>query len=121
MSLAGLRDISVIETPPEGRRPIRTFVGPYEDDLIRKAIEREVARGGQCFYLHNRIDTLDEIAEHLRALCPKVRFARAHGQMEERELESTMLSFLRGDADCLVATTIIESGLDIPSANTLIV
>jgi transcription-repair coupling factor (superfamily II helicase) len=121
MSLAGLRDISVIETPPEGRRPIRTYVGPHEDDLIRKAIEREVARGGQVFYLHNRVETLSEVAEHLRALCPKVRFVEAHGQMDERELESTMLSFLRGDADCLVATTIIESGLDIPSANTLIV
>ncbi len=121
MSLAGLRDISVIETPPEGRRPIRTYVGPHEDDLIRKAIEREVARGGQVFYLHNRVETLSEVAEHLRSLCTKVRFVEAHGQMDERELESTMLSFLRGDADCLVATTIIESGLDIPSANTLIV
>ncbi len=121
MSLAGLRDISVIETPPEGRRPIRTYVGPYEEDLVRRAIEREVARGGQCFYLYNRIDTLHEVAEHLRAACPGARFAEAHGQMDERELEETMLAFLRGDADCLVATTIIESGLDIPSANTLIV
>jgi transcription-repair coupling factor (superfamily II helicase) len=121
MSLAGLRDISVIETPPEGRRPIRTYVGPYDEELVRRAIEREAGRGGQVFFLHNRVETIDETAERLRALCPQVRFAVAHGQMDERELETTMLSFLRGDADCLVATTIIESGLDIPQANTLIV
>ena len=121
MSLAGLRDISVIETPPEGRRPIRTFVGPYDEDLVRRAIEREVERGGQAFFLHNRIETLPEAIEGLRALCPGVRFAEVHGQMDEGELEATMLTFLRGDADCLVATTIIESGLDIPTANTLIV
>ncbi len=121
MSLAGVRDISVIETPPEGRRPIRTYVGPYEEELVRRAIEREVERGGQAFFLHNRIETLPEVAERLRALCPGVRFAEAHGQMDESELERTMLEFLRGDADCLVATTIIESGLDIPQANTLIV
>jgi transcription-repair coupling factor (superfamily II helicase) len=121
MSLAGLRDISVIETPPEGRRPIRTYVGPYDEELVRRAIEREKARGGQAFFLHNRIDTLHEVAERLRALCPGVRFAEAHGRMDETELERTMLEFLRGDADCLVATTIIESGLDIPQANTLIV
>ena len=120
MSLAGLRDISVIETPPEGRHPVRTYVGPYDDELVKRAIERETARGGQTFYLHNRVETIDEAAERLRGLCPGVRFAVAHGQMEERELEETMLSFLRGDADCLVATTIIESGLDIPQANTLI-
>jgi transcription-repair coupling factor (superfamily II helicase) len=121
MSLAGLRDISVIETPPEGRRPVRTYVGPYDEELVKRAIERETARGGQVFYLHNRVETIDEVAQRLRALCPGVRFAVAHGQMEERELETTMLSFLRGDADCLVATTIIESGLDVPQANTLIV
>jgi transcription-repair coupling factor (superfamily II helicase) len=121
MSLAGLRDISVIETPPEGRRPIRTFVGPYDEALVKRAIEREVERGGQAFFLHNRVETLAETARRLRALCPGVRFAEAHGQMDERELEETMLSFLRGEADCLVATTIIESGLDIPTANTLIV
>src|SRR5207244_7155780 len=90
-------------------------------ELVRRAIQREADRGGQTFYLHNRIDTLHETAERLRALCPSVRFAEAHGQMDEGELEETMLRFLRGDADCLVATTIIESGLDIPSANTLIV
>jgi transcription-repair coupling factor (superfamily II helicase) len=121
MSLAGLRDISVIETPPEGRRPVRTYVGPYDEDLVRKAIEREVERGGQAFLLHNRVDSLPEVAEHLRGLVPKARFAEAHGQMDERNLEETMLAFLRGEADCLVTTTIIESGLDIPTANTLIV
>ena len=121
MSLAGLRDISVIETPPEGRRPIRTYVGPWDEDLVRRAIEREVDRGGQAFFLHNRIDTLAELTERLRAMVPRARFAEAHGQMEEGDLEQTMLTFLRGDADCLVATTIIESGLDIPTANTLIV
>jgi transcription-repair coupling factor (superfamily II helicase) len=121
MSLAGLRDISVIETPPEGRRPVRTHVGPYDEDLVRRAIEREAARGGQIFFLHNLIETLGETAERLRALCPGVRFAEAHGQMDELELEATMLAFVRGEHDALVATTIIESGLDIPTANTLIV
>ncbi len=121
MSLAGLRDISVIETPPEGRRPVRTYVGPYDEDLVRHAVEREVERGGQAFFLHNRIDSLPETVERLRALVPGARFAEAHGQMEEARLEETMLDFLRGGADCLVTTTIIESGLDIPSANTLIV
>jgi transcription-repair coupling factor (superfamily II helicase) len=121
MSLAGLRDISVIETPPEGRRPIRTYVGPYDEELVARAIKREAAREGQVFFLHNRIETLHEVAERLRAVAPGVRFAEAHGQMDENELEETMLRFLRGDADVLVATTIIESGLDIPAANTLIV
>ncbi|HEY5976880.1 MAG TPA: transcription-repair coupling factor [Solirubrobacterales bacterium] len=121
MSLAGLRDISVIETPPEGRRPVRTYVGPYDEDLVRHSIERELERGGQAFFLHNRIDSLPETTERLRALVPKARFVEAHGQMDERRLEETMLDFLRGGADCLVTTTIIESGLDIPSANTLIV
>ena len=121
MSLAGLRDISVIETPPEGRRPVRTFVGPYDDELVGRAIQREAERGGQAFFLHNRIDTLHETAERLRALCPGVKFAEAHGQMDELELEATMLAFVRGEHDCLVTTTIIESGLDIPTANTLVV
>jgi transcription-repair coupling factor (superfamily II helicase) len=121
MSLAGLRDISVIETPPEGRRPIRTFVGEYDDELVKQALERELAREGQIFYLHNRVETIDEAAEKIRRLCPQARVLVAHGQMRERELEDRMLSFLGGDADVLVSTTIIESGLDIPQANTLIV
>ena len=121
MSLSGLRDISVIETPPEGRRPIRTYVGEIDEELIKQALEREVARQGQAFYLHNRVETIDEAAEKLRQLCPGLRFLVAHGQMRERELEDKMLTFLGGDADVLVSTTIIESGLDIPQANTLIV
>src|SRR5205085_2193055 len=121
MSLAGLRDISVIETPPEGRRPIRTFVGEYDEELVTQALERELNREGQAFYLHNRVETIDEAAEKIRQLCPKARVLVAHGQMNERELEDKMLSFLSGNADVLVSTTIIESGLDIPQANTLIV
>ena len=121
MSLAGLRDISVIETPPEGRRPVRTYVGPYDEDLVHKAVQRETERKGQAFVLHNRIDSLPETTERLRALVPGARFLEAHGQMDEGALEETMLSFLRGEADVLVTTTIIESGLDIPTANTLIV
>ena len=121
MSLSGLRDISIIETPPEGRRPIRTTVGEYDEELVRTALERELERGGQAFYLHNRVETIEEAAEKLRQLCPKIRFIVAHGQMKERELEEKMHAFLRGDADVLVSTTIIESGIDIPQANTLIV
>ena len=121
MSLAGLRDISVIETPPEGRRPVRTYIGPYDEELVSGAIKREVARDGQAFFLHNRIETLHDTAERLRALVPHASFLEAHGQLNEGELETTMLSFLRGEADVLVATTIIESGLDVPAANTLIV
>ncbi|MGZ4308304.1 MAG: helicase-related protein, partial [Gaiellaceae bacterium] len=121
MSLSGLRDISVIETPPEGRRPIRTHVGEYDEELVKAALEREHARGGQSFYLHNRVETIEEAAAKIQQLCPDLRVAVAHGQMRERELEEKMHAFLRGDADVLVSTTIIESGLDIPQANTLIV
>ncbi|HEX4759857.1 MAG TPA: transcription-repair coupling factor [Thermoleophilaceae bacterium] len=121
MSLAGLRDISVIETPPEGRRPVKTYVGDYDEELVTNAIERELARGGQAFFLHNRVDTIEETAERVRAMAPKARVSVAHGQMAEGELETHMMSFLRGEADVLVCTSIVESGLDIPSANTLIV
>jgi transcription-repair coupling factor (superfamily II helicase) len=121
MSLAGLRDISVIETPPEGRRPIRTHVGEYDETLIVQALERELGREGQAFFLHNRVESIEDAAEKLRQLVPKARVLVAHGQMGERELEDRMLSFLSGGADVLVSTTIIESGLDIPQANTLIV
>jgi transcription-repair coupling factor (superfamily II helicase) len=121
MSLAGLRDISVIETPPEGRRPVKTYVGEYEEELVRQAIMREHGRGGQAFFVHNRVDSIDETAERLRALCPGVCFAVAHGQMAEGDLETVMMDYLRGGADVLVCTSIIESGLDIPQANTLIV
>jgi transcription-repair coupling factor (superfamily II helicase) len=121
ISLSGLRDISIIETPPEGRRPIRTTVAEFDEELIRTALEREHAREGQSFYLHNRVETIDEAAEKLRQQCPGLRFLVAHGQMPERELEERMHAFLAGDADVLVSTTIIESGIDIPQANTLIV
>ncbi len=121
MSMAGVRDISVIETPPEGRRPVKTYVGEYDEELVRQALQREHARHGQAFFLHNRIETIDETAERLRGLCPGMRFEVAHGQMDEGQLEKKMMSFLRGDADVLVCTSIIESGIDIPQANTLIV
>jgi transcription-repair coupling factor (superfamily II helicase) len=121
MSMAGIRDISVIETPPEGRRPVKTYVGEYDEELVKQAIMREKARGGQAFFVHNRVDTIDETAERLRGLCPNVTFEVAHGQLDEKDLEQRMLGFLRGDADVLVATSIIESGIDIPQANTLIV
>jgi len=121
MSLAGLREISVIETPPEGRRPIKTYVGEYEEELVKRAILREHERDGQAFFLHNRVESIEQTAERLRALCPGVRFAVAHGQMSEGELETVMMDYLRGDHDVLVCTSIIESGIDIPQANTLIV
>jgi transcription-repair coupling factor (superfamily II helicase) len=121
MSLAGLREISVIETPPEGRRPVKTYIGEYEEELVKRAIERERERDGQVFFLHNRVESIEETAERLRALCPGARFAVAHGQMGEGELEAVMMDYLRGGADVLVCTSIIESGIDIPQANTLIV
>jgi transcription-repair coupling factor (superfamily II helicase) len=100
---------------------VKTYVGDYDEELVRGAIARELARGGQVFFLHNRVETIDETAERVRALAPEARVAVAHGQMPEGRLEAVMLDFLRGDADVLVCTTIVESGLDIPSANTLIV
>jgi len=121
MSLSGLRDISIIETPPTGRRPVRTTVGEYDEELIKMALEREHARGGQAFYLHNRVESIDEARQKLEEMCPELRFLVAHGQMSEKELEERMHSFLAGDADVLVSTTIIESGIDIPQANTLVV
>src|SRR2546421_267927 len=121
MSLAGLRDISVIETPPEGRRPVRTYVGEYDEELVKQAIQRELARGGQVFFLHNRVETIDETAERVRAICPNARVRVAHGQMAEGKLEKVMMEFVRGDADVLVCTTIVEAGLDIPTAHTPVV
>ncbi|MBD0356555.1 MAG: DEAD/DEAH box helicase, partial [Rubrobacter sp.] len=121
MGLAALRDISVIETPPSGRRSILTHVGPYEEDLIRRAVEKEVRRGGQIFFVHNRVESIDEVAERLGDLVPDARLVVAHGQMPERALEDTMQRFLSREADVLVTTTIVESGLDVATANTLIV
>src|SRR5919204_5107572 len=93
MSLSGLRDISIIETPPEGRRPIRTTVAEYDEELVKLALERERERGGQCFYLHNRVETIEEAAQKLQQLCPNLRFLVAHGQMRERDLEEKMHTF----------------------------
>src|SRR5207302_11476746 len=100
---------------------IKTYVGEYDEELVRGALEREHERRGQAFFLHNRIDTIEETAERLRGLCPQMRFEVAHGQMDEKTLEQRMLGFLRGEADVLVCTSIIESGIDIPQANTLVV
>jgi transcription-repair coupling factor (superfamily II helicase) len=121
MSLTGVRDISVMETPPAGRYPIRTYVGEYDGEAVTEAVTREVKRGGQVFFLHNRVESIGEAAEGLKSLMPDVKFLVAHGQMPEKELESVMVSFLERRADVLVCTSIIESGLDIPTANTLIV
>jgi transcription-repair coupling factor (superfamily II helicase) len=121
MSLAGLRDISVIETPPEGRRPVKTYVGDYDEDLLQAAITRELSRDGQVFYLHDLVETIDGTGERIQALCPEAKVAVAHGKMEASKLEQTMLDFLQGHSNVLVSTTIIESGLDIPQANTLII
>ena len=120
-SLAGIKDLSVIETPPEGRLPISTHVGLFDEELMAKAVQIELDRGGQVFYVHNRVKTLDARRAWLQGLMPSIRIAMAHGQMNEHQLEEAMHSFLHRKVDILLATTIIESGLDIPSVNTLIV
>src|SRR5207342_836264 len=121
LALAGIRDLSVIETPPEDRLPIQTRVAEASAGLVRDAILRELDRGGQVFYVHNRVETIEAQAEQLRRLLPQARVVVAHGQMGEGQLERVMLAFARGDFDVLVCTTIIESGLDIPNANTIVI
>lgn len=121
MALTGVRDISTINTPPEERLPIITHVGPYQPRLVRQAILRELERGGQVFFVHNRVQTIGGISRHLEQLVPEARIAIAHGQMPEHILSERMKQFVNGDVDVLVSTSIIESGLDIPNANTLIV
>ena len=121
MALTGVRDISVIDTPPSDRLPINTYMGGYDSQIVRRAIMREIDRNGQVFYVHNRIRTISTIANHLRNIVPEARLAIAHGQMPEKELAETMRKFTKGKIDVLLATSIIESGLDIPNANTLIV
>ncbi|MGE5576170.1 MAG: transcription-repair coupling factor [Syntrophothermus sp.] len=121
MSLVGVRDMSIIETPPEDRFPIRTYVLEYNDELIREAILRELGRDGQVYFVYNRVQTIDKMADYLQQLVPEARIAVGHGQMEESRLEQVMMDFLRGEYDILLSTTIIESGLDIPNVNTLIV
>jgi transcription-repair coupling factor (superfamily II helicase) len=121
LSLTGVRDISTIETPPEERLPVTTYVGEYNAQLVRRAILREMERGGQVFYVHNRVQTIQSVRRRLEKLVPEVTFAVAHGQMRESDLEEVMLCFVAGEIDVLVCTSIIESGLDIPNANTLVV
>jgi transcription-repair coupling factor (superfamily II helicase) len=121
LAMAGIRDLSVIETPPEDRLPIQTRVAEASAGLVRDAILRELDRGGQVFYVHNRVETIDAQAEQLRRLLPDARFVVGHGQMAEGALERVMIDFADGAADVLVCTTIIESGLDIPNANTIII
>ncbi len=121
MSIGGMRDMSVISTPPQDRRAIRTFTSAFDEELVRDAIERELGRGGQVFYVYNRVEGIYERAARLKALIPELRVAVGHGQLAEKELEKTMLGFVQGDYDVLVATAIIESGLDIPRANTIII
>ena len=121
LALAGVRDMSVIETPPEDRLPIQTRVAEASAGLVRDAILRELDRGGQVFYVHNRVETIEAQAEQLRQLLPHARVVVAHGQMGEGQLERVMLAFAHGEFDVLVCTTIIESGLDIPNANTIII
>jgi transcription-repair coupling factor (superfamily II helicase) len=121
MSLTGVRDMSTIDTPPEERLPVRTHVGEYDETLIRQAILRELDRGGQVYFVHNRVMGIYQMAQRLRKLVPEAQILVAHGQMAERELEQGMLEFAAGSVDVLVCTSIIESGLDIPNVNTLIV
>ena len=121
MSLIGIRDMSVLEEPPVDRLPIQTYVMEYNDEMVREAISREVARGGQVYYVYNRVNNIEEIAGHVAALVPDASVTFAHGQMREHELERIMLDFVNGEIDVLVSTTIIETGLNIPNANTIII
>ena len=121
MSLIGIRDMSVLEEPPVDRLPIQTYVMEYNDEMVREAIHRELARGGQVYYVYNRVNNIDEVANHVAALVPEANVVFAHGQMHEHELEKIMLDFVEGNIDVLVSTTIIETGLDIPNANTIII
>jgi transcription-repair coupling factor (superfamily II helicase) len=121
LSLSGIRDISIISTPPEYRRSIITYVSEYSDGLVKEAVQREINRGGQVYFVHNHVASIFKMAEKISALVPEARTGVAHGQMSEDELEKAMMAFHRRDLDVLVTTTIIESGLDIPSANTIMV
>jgi transcription-repair coupling factor (superfamily II helicase) len=121
MAVTGIREMSTIATPPEERHPVLTFVGAYEDKQVAAAVRRELLRDGQVFYLHNRVESIERAARRIRELVPEARVAVAHGQMGEERLEKIMLDFWNRDIDVLVCTTIVESGIDIPNANTLIV
>jgi len=121
MSLVNIRDMSVIETPPEDRFPIQTYVMEYDEKVLKEAIEQELERKGQAFFVHNRVESIEKLAQHLAFLVPHARIAVGHGQMSEEELENTMWEFIQGQHDVLVCTTIIETGLDVPNVNTLII
>lgn len=121
MSLAGIRDMSVLEVPPVDRRAVQTYVLEYNEEMVREAIEREVARGGQVFYVYNRVSDIEDMAARVQRIAPKVHVGYAHGQMRERQLENIMFSFINKEIDVLVSTTIIETGLDISNANTIII
>jgi transcription-repair coupling factor (superfamily II helicase) len=121
MALMDIRGMSLITDPPPGRLPVRTFVRPFSQEVVREAMLRELARGGQVFYVYNRVEGIHHVAEKLRKLVPNARIAVGHGQMTEKELEPVMIGFIKGEVDVLVSTTIVENGLDIPNANTLIV
>ncbi len=121
MSLLSIRDLSVISSPPEHRQPIKTFVAPFDELVIKEAISHELRRGGQVFFVHNRVKSIHRIADMVQKLTPEAKLAVAHGQMDGKQLEEIMVAFACGEIDVLVATTIVESGLDIPSANTIII
>ena len=121
MSLTGIRDLSLVNTPPEDRQPILTYVGEYDDRAVAEAIRRELLREGQVFYVHNRVQDIEHVAEEVRELVPEARVAVAHGQMDEGRLERVVLDFAEREFDVLVCTTIVESGLDMPTVNTLVV
>ncbi len=121
LALAGARDMSTIETPPQDRLPVQTIVAQYDERTIRDAIQREINRGGQVFFLHNRVMDIEAVAARLKSLVPQARIAVGHGQMHSDDLEEVMTQFINGDVDVLLSTTIMESGLDIPNANTIII
>jgi transcription-repair coupling factor (superfamily II helicase) len=121
ISMMGIRDMTIIETPPEERLAIQTYLSPYDEALIARALQYELERGGQTFFVHNKVQTIEYVADQLRQLVPQAHIAIAHGQMREKELENTMMRFIHKEIDVLVCSTIIESGLDIPSANTIII
>jgi transcription-repair coupling factor (superfamily II helicase) len=119
LSLAGLRDMTLMQTPPRDRSPVLTFIEPWDDGIIEEGIGRELDRGGQVFFVHNRIETIEGMADHVRRVVPRARIAVGHGQMREKDLEFVMRQFVSGEVDILVSTLIVESGLDVPNANTM--
>jgi transcription-repair coupling factor (superfamily II helicase) len=121
LAMMGVRDLSLIETPPENRLSVKTEIVPFDNDILAEALSRELSRGGQVYFVHNRVDNIETIRDKITEMSPKARILIAHGQMEERQLEKVMLGFISGEADILLSTTIIENGIDIPNVNTLIV